>query len=113
MMRTAIVVLTILPVVAFARQPPALHDVAWYEGHPAERAAALRICHGDATYSRLLDCQNAEAAAAVGDLPWNRKNNGLNFLHDPAYWRANPAGRDTILMQCARRAIGDEMAYPY
>lgn len=106
--------LLLLPQTALAQdQRPALHNKSWYKTHAAERAVTLRLCHSDATYSDLNDCQNAEAASAVADLPWNKRGNGLGFMQDPAYWRANPLARDATLVQCSRRARGDEQALPY
>ena len=105
-----------LPAIASAQparqsaQPPALHDKAYYTAHKAVRDTTLRWCHSDATYADLYDCQNAEAADA-GTIGSPRTLD--QYLSDPNYWVQNPIARGGALIQCNRRAPGDEMVLPY
>ena len=105
-----------LPAIASAQparqsaQPPALHDKAYYATHKAVRDTTLRWCHSDATYADLYDCQNAEAADA-GTIGKPRTLD--QYLSDPNYWVRNPIARGGALIQCNRRAPGDEMVLPY
>jgi hypothetical protein len=105
-----------LPVVALAQpvgpsgQPPALHDKAYYATHKAVRDTTLRWCHSDSTHADFYDCQNAEAADA-GTIGKPRTLD--QYLSDPNYWVQNPIARGGALIQCNRRAPGDEMVLPY
>ena len=106
--------LAVLPfTVAHAQQPRALHNIPWYSAHPAERAATLRLCHSDYSYSGLPDCANAEAAGA-GQVGSGSSIGKLKaMLNDPQYWRENPIARNAARFQCQRRAPIDADVLPY
>ena len=114
----ALALLVLLPGAALAQQPQsrALHDKSWYEAHPAERRATIRICENDASYSALPDCINAEAADGVASRREQQGRRqigekgawiGYDPLMDPDWWRANPIARDGQLIQCMRNRPGD------
>lgn len=102
----------VLPFAAHAdtRYQRSLHDIPWYAAHPAERRATQQFCERDAAYAVMPDCRNAEHAGA-GTL--GRRYTGLNYMYDPAWWAENPVARDGALLQCQRRAPGDEMMFPF
>lgn len=107
-----VVVLATLPFAAVRAQPPprALHNIPWYSAHPAERAATLRLCHTDYSYSGLPDCANAEAAGAGQAGSGSSIGKLKDMLKDPQYWRENRVARWAEMAQCRR---GDRMALPY
>ena len=116
------VAIMLLPGVGLAQvnpPPAALHDKAWYAAHSAARNATLKWCHADATRADWFDCQNAEAAAA-GTIGQPQRNtaipsdppyfaNGNDWMMSPEYWADHSFARAGILVQCARRAPGDQM----
>lgn len=103
-MRRILIAALLMPVAAYAHQPKALHNKAWYEAHDAEREATLGLCHSDASYAHLYDCQNAEAA---GNVVLQRVAPG-DFLNTPGYWAANPTAAQMELRICAQRPPGSE-----
>lgn len=98
-------------VAANAREPMrALHNIAWYAAHAAERGATLRLCHSDYSFAGMPDCANAENAATgkVGSASSIERLRAM--LNDPAYWRDNKVVRWAQMEQCRRR---DPLAMPY
>jgi hypothetical protein len=113
-MTRALALLVLLPGVAMAQMqspPPSLHPKSWYEAHPAERRATIRVCENDASYSALPDCVNAEAADGIASLHEQQgrrqvgdKGNWIGYdpLMDPAWWADRPGMRKAQLDLCLR-----------
>lgn len=110
--------MALLPAIAFgqgdARARNTLHDVAWYRANPAERMATLRACHGNAAVQAVsYDCDNAERAEAAIALA-GRSRDPLGWINDPAYYRAYPWVRDSVLQACAHPELpGNQAQLPY
>lgn len=106
----ALLVLSLIFVYAAeAGQPPAQHNKAWYETHDGERNATLRLCHSDATYANLYDCQNAEAAGSLAD----RRYGAKGFMNSPSFWAQNEGARNMVLRMCANRTASSTPFLPY
>jgi hypothetical protein len=114
MFRTALValVLAVIWSAAWADQPPAMHDKAWYVANAQKRWATIVWCHGDATRSDLHDCQNAEAAASVAMAMKNGRD-PLSYLDTVDYWLRNPVARAGAQATCQSRRPGAAAYYPY
>ena len=123
-MRVAILALTLLaPTVATAqsRSDPAMRpvtprDIPYYMAHPSIMEQTLQLCHSNAGYGRLADCQNAERAS-TGLMANERGRAATQQLsigvYSPEWWDLNPIMRETVITQCNRRGPGDQIAYPY
>lgn len=104
-----------LPAAAYADtyQNRSLHDIPWYVAHRAETEATIKWCETRVDYAEMPDCRNAQHAAAAWIGQPRYGHGGFSYMHDPAFWAANPIARDGAAIQCARRAPGDEMMLPF
>lgn len=110
-----VLVVTVVSIYAAdAAQPPAQHNKAWYLAHDGERNSTLRLCHSDASYANLYDCQNAEAAGGIADRrqPGPGAGRPADFMLSPSYWARNDVARSVMLGMCATRGRGAPGAYP-
>lgn len=114
-MRAALIAATMLIPFAAAAQPVTPHDVHWYMEHPDILYKTLRVCHSNSAYASTPDCDNAERAGNGLDARRYAHHSGVGMIAmtDPAWWSANPFVRSGVLMQCQRRAPGDELVFPY
>ena len=114
-MRFVIAVALLVPIAAHAQQryvPP--RDMAYYVANPGIMQETLKACHGNASYSRLPDCQNAEAAAThIMGQQYAAQAKQAGNLYGPEFWSANKIARGGILAQCARRAPEDQSVLIY
>nr|WP_294566811.1 EexN family lipoprotein [uncultured Rhodopila sp.] len=93
--------LLLLPVAAYADQPPAM-PVSWWMAHPAERNRIIRQCQDNSRLARTANCVNAEAAGQ-GLRAQSTYVDLRAMVMDPRYWSANSIARDAELSRCAAR----------
>lgn len=86
---------------SYGQATTSLHDIPWYEAHPAVRKATRELCQSDHRFSRDVDCANAETAETKA---WGKRSAKYAFsdLVSPEYWAANGLGRKGVLWGCAK-----------
>ncbi len=86
---------------SYGQATTSLHDIPWYEAHPAIRKATMKLCQSDHRFAHDVDCANAETADTKA---WGKQSRQFAFgdLVSPEHWAANALGRKGILWGCDR-----------
>ncbi len=85
---------------SYGQATTSLHDIPWYEAHPAVRKKTMEVCQSDHRFAHDVDCANAETADTKA---WGRRSAKYAFsdLDDPRYWASQPPWvRSGVLASC-------------